>query len=79
MTKEVVKALYKTMFKILKTNKDFDTLKTLQTCTRKNMNLENPQLIEYHIQNMFERMLTYNKYNRFNTINKYKNYNENKN
>ena len=43
------------------------------------MNLKNPQLIEYHIQNMFERMLTYNKYNRFNTINKYENYNENKN
>ena len=70
MNKQLVKALYKASYEILKKNNDLDTLKTLQTCCRKNMNIKNPKLIEFHTQDLFDRMLLYIKHNRFNTINK---------
>ena len=63
MTTNIVKILYRNMFKLLKKKKDYANIVTLQVCTRKNMYIKDKKLIDKHIQNMIDKTVFYNKIN----------------
>ena len=63
MTQNLVKILYRNMFKLLKKRGDYANIVTLQVCTRKNMYITDKNLINKHIQNMIDKTVFYNKIN----------------